>query len=68
MPEINVVAQNVHIHELPHVFLLLIATETLVLELLSDLSHLFLNELELSFLVGAVSNVSDEQRQTSHDA
>ena len=59
MAEVDVVAKDVRVYEFPHVLLLVVTTDSLVLELPSDLRHLLIHYLLLLVFSLAVSNVSN---------
>ena len=64
--EVDVVAHHVDVDELPDVLLLVIATDSLVLELASNLGHLLINNFLLLFFCLAVSDVANIHRKTAH--
>jgi hypothetical protein len=66
MTEVDIVTKNVRVNELPHVFLLVIARETSVLEFASDLGHLIEYNLFLLIFGLAVADISYVERQSSH--
>jgi hypothetical protein len=67
VPEIDVVAEDVDVEQLPDVLLLLVARETLLVgEFVPDLSEFLLDTLLLLLLVGTVPDVRDERIQPAH--
>ncbi len=64
--EVDIVTEDVRVNELPHVLLLVVAADALVLKLAPDLSHLLVHDLLLLVLRLAVPNVSDVDRKTPH--
>ena len=64
--KLNLISKNMGVNELPHILLLVVSRESLVLELLSNLCHLFMDNLDLLILGLAASDVANENGQAAN--
>jgi len=64
--KVDIVAEDVRVDKFPDVLLLVVAGETLVLELAPNLCHLLVNNLFFLVLSLRVSNVTNVEGETSH--
>lgn len=66
VPKVDIPAQDVDVKELADVFLLVVAAEVAILELLSDVGQLLVDSLLLQFAGTRISQIGDELHQASH--
>ena len=67
VPEVDFIAQNVHIEQFPDVLLLLVPGKTFIgSELIADLGELLLATLGFGLFVGTVTDISDKGVQATH--
>lgn len=66
MTKIDVPAQDVDVQQLADVFLLMVATQVAILELLTDIGKLLVDSLFLEFARSRISKIGDELDQPAH--
>lgn len=66
VPKIDIPAQDVDVKQLADIFLLVVAAEVAILELLSDVGQLLVDSLLFQFAGTSVSQIGDELYQASH--
>lgn len=66
MTKINIPAQNINVQELADVFLLVVAAEVPVLELLSNIGELLVDSLLLELAGAGISQIGNELDQAAH--
>lgn len=66
MTEIDVPTQDIDVKQLADIFLLVVATQVAILELLSYIGQFLIDSLLFEFAGTSISQVSDELDQPSH--